>query len=106
MNELWADPAFRAVVIIVFVQIVIGAIKKYRVGLEDNKTILRVVVGAVCLIGAVVMDWTPDGVITLDVVWMTFWQSLLGAEVTYQWVTKYIATWNVTVERVDEKKKK
>ena len=93
MNDLWADPAFRAVVVVVFAQTVAWAIKKYKAELEGNKIVLRCAVGVACLAGAVITDWLPDGIIVVETVWTTFWQSLLGAEITYQWVVKYVASW-------------
>ena len=105
MNELWADPTFRAVVVVVFAQIVVWAIKKYKAELEGNKVVLRCTVVVTCLAGAVITDWLPDGIIVVQTVWTTFWQSLLGAEVTYQWLVKYVASWEVSVKRVSEKKK-
>ena len=105
MNDLWADPAFRAVVVVVFAQVVAWAIKKYKAELEGNKIVLRCAVGIACLAGAVITDWLPDGIIVVETVWITFWQSLLGAEITYQWVCKYIATWQITAKRVNKREK-
>jgi len=99
MNELWTDPTFRAVVVVIFAQIVAWVIKKYKAELEGSKTVLRCAVAVACLAGAVITDWLPDGIVVMETVWATFWQSLLGAEITYQWVVKYVASWEISVKR-------
>jgi len=106
MDNLWTDPAFRAVAVIVFAQIVAWAVKKYKPALEGNKTVLRCAVGFACLTGAVVIDWLPDGIIVVQTVWTTFWLSMLGAETTYQWLIKYVASWGVAAKPTKKKKKK
>jgi len=109
MDNLWTDPAFRAAVVIIFAQVVASAVKKYKPALEGNKTVLRCTVSFACLVGAVIADWLPDGIIVVGTVWTIFWQSLLGAEMTYQWLVKYVAGWELVAKpakKASAKKKK
>ncbi len=88
MNEVFDSLAFRTLGILVLTQTTLFVLKKYKKELQKNKDVLQICVLATCAVGAVLIDWLPDGVVTSDAVLTSFFVAWGASEVSYQYLIK------------------
>ena len=106
MSEIFDSLAFRTVGILFLTQVTLFVLKKYKKELQKNKDVLQICVLATCAVGAVLIDWLPDGVITSDVVLTSFFVAWGASEISYQWLVKRWLTGWVAPKSPRKKKKK
>ena len=106
MDEVFNSLAFRTLGILVLTQLVLFVLKKYKKKLQKNKDALRVCVLGTCAVGAVLIDWLPDGVITSNTITTSFFAAWGASEISYQWLIKKWLTGWVAPKSPRKKKKK
>ena len=82
------SPTLFTIGMILIVNLGLELLKHYKPQVEGNTTLLRLLVVAVCALGALYMDWLPDQTVTLATWYPAFWPMLLGAQFSYSWLIK------------------
>ncbi len=77
-------------VLAIAIPVLVQFLKRYAAVIEGNKTLTRLIVIAVAVGGAIVVQLTTVGAINWDVVFTAAALTVGGSEITYQWIIKYL----------------
>ena len=106
MEEILNSLAFRTLAILILTQTTLFMLKKYKKELQKNKDALHACVLGTCVVGAILIDWLPDGAITSNAIMTSFLAAWGASEVSYQWLVKRWLTGWVRPRKHRRKKKK
>ena len=82
--------ALWGIIIGVVAALILQGLKKLAPKIQDNKVVIRVLVGALACIGAVTSQLTMHGLpIDWTLALTTAMTTLASAEMSYQWLLKY-----------------
>ena len=85
--------ALWTLILAIVVPVLVQLLKKYQAVFEGNKVLLRLLTIVACAMGAVVVQLSTTGVVDWEVVLKMAAGAVVGAEMTWQWVIKYVQGW-------------